>query len=99
MYILLLAAAASVRGQLDAGLRSRIRFPPQLPGRHVVWEAVWESKFHVDLTPSPRRLLDGVAMPVPHRSPSQDGRAPSPSRRRLAENDLVKNCRCTRRTG
>ena len=37
MYILLLAAA-SVRGQLDAGLRSRIRFPPQLPGRHVVWE-------------------------------------------------------------
>ena len=36
MYILLLAAAA-VRGQ-DDGLRSRIRFPPQLPGRHVVWE-------------------------------------------------------------
>ena len=37
MYSLLLAAAA-VRAQLDAGLRSRIRFPPQLPGRHVVWE-------------------------------------------------------------
>ena len=36
MYILLLAAVV-VRGQLD-GLRSRIRFPPQLPGRHVVWE-------------------------------------------------------------
>ena len=36
MYILLLAAA-TVRGQ-DDGLRSRIRFPPQLPGRHVVWE-------------------------------------------------------------
>ena len=39
MRVLLLAAAgAAVRGQLDAGLRSRIRFPPQLPGRHVVWE-------------------------------------------------------------
>ena len=35
MYILLLAAAV-VRGQLD-GLRSRIRFPPQWPGRHVVY--------------------------------------------------------------
>ena len=38
MRVLLLAAAGAVRGQLDAGLRSRIRFPPQLPGRHVVWE-------------------------------------------------------------
>ena len=39
MRVLLLAAAgAAVRGQLDAGLRSRIRFPPQLPGRYVVWE-------------------------------------------------------------
>ena len=39
MRVLLLAAAgAAVRDQLDAGLRSRIRFPPQLPGRHVVWE-------------------------------------------------------------
>ena len=38
MRVLLLAAAGAVRAQLDAGLRSRIRFPPQLPGRHVVWE-------------------------------------------------------------
>ena len=35
MYILLLVAM--VRGQHD-GLRSRIRFPPLFPGRHVVWE-------------------------------------------------------------
>ena len=38
MRVLLLAAAGAVRAQLDAGLRSRIRFSPQLPGRHVVWE-------------------------------------------------------------
>ena len=35
-------------------------------------EAVWKSKFTVrsrpSSTPSARRLLDGVAMPVPHRS-------------------------------
>ena len=30
--------AAAVRGQLDAGLRSRIRFPLHLQGQRVIWE-------------------------------------------------------------
>ncbi len=29
---------------------------------------VWKSKFYGAFTPSTRRLLDGVVMPVPHRS-------------------------------
>lgn len=36
--IVALAAAAAVRGQLDAGLRSRIRFPLHLQGHYVAWE-------------------------------------------------------------
>ena len=37
----------------------------------LLYAPVWKSKFYGAFT---RRLLDGVAMPVPHRSPSQDGR-------------------------
>ena len=36
----------------------------------ALWKAVWKSKFYgaSSSTPSTRRLLDGVAMPVPRRS-------------------------------
>ena len=48
----------------------------------ATFDAVWKSNCrgaspplrNHDLTPSTRRLLDGLVMPVPHRSPSQDGR-------------------------
>ena len=45
----------------------------------AMWTPVHKSKFHgASSTPSKRRLLDGVAVSVPHRSP---------------RNDLVKNYR------
>ena len=70
---------AVARVALD-GVRLVVKRPPASPAARAVaaiqqWyarEAVWKSKFYGAFastsTPSTRRLLDGVAMPVLHRS-------------------------------
>ena len=78
--LLLTAAGAAVRGQLDAGLRSRIRFPPQLPGRHVVWEghprvglgnvlAGWGDLYYKAIAAGDKTILVGLDQPLPRPRP------------------------------